>query len=425
MTEPIASTSKLDEETPVDANSNGSAQSHAAGPVGTDDNPNMHFDTTAGKWIYENPETGQELEWNIAANAWLPVVDEDVLQAQQAAYKVEGVDDSTPAEVTLARDRRKKRKAGADGDAPNKKAAKVKPPPRNTAVFLQRLPLDATVEEVSKVFSKAGFILPDADGNPKVKLYTDKDTGIRNGDGLVVYLKEESVSLATNLFDDTPFRLGDQDNMKVTKAEWSHKETAENGKAQDAPDERGRKKSDGRAQKMQKRAEKLLHILHKQIDRTDNLFRVYREAADYDPSYDERESPLVAIQASASRAPSINDRVVVLQGIFTLEELAEDSSLLLELKEDIREECESLGTKEADGIVTVKFGDAISAQACVLKNNNRFFGGRQLKAWLYDGKTRYQKSGGTEDAIIAGEDGEAAEKRRLEEFGRWLETDTA
>lgn len=94
MTEPIASTSKLDEETPVDANSNGSAQSHAAGPVGTDDNPNMHFDTTAGKWIYENPETGQELEWNIAANAWLPVVDEDVLQAQQAAYKVEGVDDS-------------------------------------------------------------------------------------------------------------------------------------------------------------------------------------------------------------------------------------------------------------------------------------------------------------------------------------------
>lgn len=123
------------------------------------------------------------------------------------------------------------------------------------------MPLDATVEEVSKVFSKAGFILPDADGNPKVKLYTDKDTGIRNGDGLVVYLKEESVSLATNLFDDTPFRLGDQDNMKVTKAEWSHKETAENGKAQDAPDERGRKKSDGRAQKMQKRAEKLLQCV--------------------------------------------------------------------------------------------------------------------------------------------------------------------
>lgn len=79
--------------------------------------------------------------------------------------------------------------------------------------------------------------------------------------------------------------------------------------------------------------------------------------------------------------------------------------------------------KEPDGIVTIKFSDTTSAQACVLKNNNRFFGGRQLKAWIYDGKTRYSKSGANDSLTVEGESEDAAEQRRLEEFGRWLEED--
>lgn len=54
----------------------------------------MHFDVQSGKWFYENAETGQEFEWNAVANAWVPIVEEDVLQAQQAAYSVQGVDES-------------------------------------------------------------------------------------------------------------------------------------------------------------------------------------------------------------------------------------------------------------------------------------------------------------------------------------------
>lgn len=38
-----------------------------------------------------------------------------------------------------------------------------------------------------------------------------------------------------------------------------------------------------------------------------------------------------------------NNRVVVLKHMFTLQELEEDKSLLLDLKEDVREECEALG----------------------------------------------------------------------------------
>lgn len=38
------------------------------------------------------------------------------------------------------------------------------------------------------------------------------------------------------------------------------------------------------------------------------------------------------------------DRVVVLKGMFDAKELEEDPALLLELKEDVREEAETLGT---------------------------------------------------------------------------------
>lgn len=38
-----------------------------------------------------------------------------------------------------------------------------------------------------------------------------------------------------------------------------------------------------------------------------------------------------------------NGRVVVLKHMFTLAELKEDPSLLLDLKEDVREECATLG----------------------------------------------------------------------------------
>lgn len=42
-------------------------------------------------------------------------------------------------------------------------------------------------------------------------------------------------------------------------------------------------------------------------------------------------------------ASNKNSRVVVLKYMFTLQELEEDASLLLDLKEDVREECSMLG----------------------------------------------------------------------------------
>lgn len=51
-------------------------------------------------------------------------------------------------------------------------------------------------------------------------------------------------------------------------------------------------------------------------------------------------------QPDPSDKPSpaaMNTRVVVLKHMFTLEDLAQDPTLLLDLKEDVREECAMLG----------------------------------------------------------------------------------
>ena len=70
--------------------------------------------------------------------------------------------------------------------------------------------------------------------------------------------------------------------------------------------------------------------------------------------------------------------------------------------------------------MTVKFRDPISAQACVLKMNGRFFGGRKIEASLYSGKQRFNRSGAGDE--VEGE-GDEAEKKRLDNFAQWLLTE--
>lgn len=67
------------------------------------------------------------------------------------------------------------------------------------------------------------------------------------------------------------------------------------------------------------------------------------------------------------------DKVVILKHMFTLEELEEDPAVMLDVKEEIREECAKLGEvtnitlydKEDDGVASVRFAMAESARACI------------------------------------------------------------
>ncbi|CAJ0750929.1 1_t:CDS:10, partial [Entrophospora sp. SA101] len=117
------------------------------------------------------------------------------------------------------------------------------------------------------------------------------------------------------------------------------------------------------------------------------------------------------------------NKIAILKHMFTIEELENDVGSILDLKEDIRNECEKLGEvtnvvlydKEPEGIVSVKFKDQISAEACVLKMNGRFFAGRRVEAEIFDGKQKYQKTGSKSNET------DEEEATRLEKYAKWLE----
>lgn len=342
------------------------------------------------------------------------MLDEDLVKRQQAAYSVAGVDEEAPAAPVLAREN-KKRKGQVDytsattaseagpstkrnrADVKEKHAAERKS--KNTAIYVTGLPSDTEHDELVQRFSKCGVIEEDEYGEPKVKLYARED-GSFSGEALVVYFKEDSVTLALNILDEAELRIGQASSvMKVTKADFTHKNSGQSGE----PKERkvmDKKKTSKRISKMQKKLSE------------------WDDGDGFGPSITPDDSAQALNQS----------RVVVLKHMFTLQELEEDPILLLDLKEDVREECSLLGEvtnvvlydKEEDGVMTVKFRDLLSARACQLKMNGRFFGGRRVEASLFTGKQRFKRSG-TGDM----EEGEGAEseKKRLDEFAQWLMTE--
>lgn len=205
----------------------------------------------------------------------------------------------------LKRQQGKKRK---EPEPPAEKKAR-----RNTAVFVSQLPLDAEAQEVAQVFSRYGVLLEDEAGNPRVKLYYDDATGAFKGEALVVYFKPESVELAVQLLDDTHLRAAQGQvagpRMRVEQAAFR----TEPGAA--AHDKKPRELTDAERKNLKKRMTKM----HSKVN-------------DWDSNSDE--------DAHETRAAA---RTLILKKMFTLAELDADATLLLDLKQDVREECESLG----------------------------------------------------------------------------------
>lgn len=134
------------------------------------------------------------------------------------------------------------------------KNEEAKPPrSKNTAVYVTNLPLDTDVEEIVERFGKFGVIEEDDEGEPKVKLYATDD-GSFSGEALVVFFKEESVSLAINLLDDAELRVGEPSTViKVQRAEFKHKHTGPETSGNSQPRRTvDKKKATRRIGKMQK-----------------------------------------------------------------------------------------------------------------------------------------------------------------------------
>ncbi|WAQ87180.1 hypothetical protein PtA15_8A81 [Puccinia triticina] len=329
--------------------------------------PRVHFDKTTSKWQFEDDD-GREYEWIEAKQTWAPIIDESLWAAQQTAYRVDGVDENSPVPSNSKKDKKqiKLEKQLQKKNVSNNKRTRdpdnesnSNPPQRNTAVYVSRLPLDTTPEELKDCFSRAGLILVDEENRPKIKLYKDDKTGIFNGSALIVFLKPESVELAIRLFDDTSLRLGsgpEEDRMQVSRAEFSHKKVTD-------PQQTGSNSNPQSTDQQRKKRAKKVEKLKSKLEEWD--------------SDDDQANP---------RAPPPRfAKIVVLKHMFTLTELQEDPTLLIDLKEDVREECELLG--EVTNI------------------------------------TLYDKSGPGTNVSTADNklDDDVEEKKRLEEFAKYLE----
>ena len=129
------------------------------------------------------------------------------------------------------------------------KKAKVERPKKNRGIYVSGIPLDATSEEIGDYFKKGGVILLDPlTSLPRIKMYND-ESGKFKGDALIVYLREESVSLACQLLDESYFRDSSKETIKVQPAVFKSDPPPDNQDALTAEEKKAIAKA---AQKMKK-----------------------------------------------------------------------------------------------------------------------------------------------------------------------------
>uniref|UniRef100_A0A7S0GK02 RRM domain-containing protein n=1 Tax=Amorphochlora amoebiformis TaxID=1561963 RepID=A0A7S0GK02_9EUKA len=249
----------------------------------------------------------------------------------------------------------------------NKKWKKFENTPH---VYVTGLPKDVTRDEIHDHFKKAGIIDTALDKGPKIKIYMDK-TGKPKGDGLVSYMKMDSVPLAIELLNDSQFRPGI--TIKVSKAEFQQK---------------GDK------------------FIEKKLTKTDLKFKRFKkqQALDWD------EDGVNQIKGF---------RIVVLKHMFTPEEAKPDKEKFYrELEAEVGSEIESkcgdidkltVFENNPDGVIAVKFKSGQAAAECIKVMHNRYFGQRKIECVYFDGKTNYKVGESAEDL-----------KEREEAYSKWM-----
>ncbi|OJD37763.1 nuclear mrna splicing factor-associated protein [Diplodia corticola] len=350
------------------------------------------------KFILEEAN-GNEWEFDDRLKRWVPTVDKDLLEQQGKAYQVAGVDESEDVSEQIKAKKRKMNGGGEGLNQPRKRRKRQGKNPQtsaSSAVYATSIPLDATYEDIDKVFSKYGIILESPDSEKKrIKMYTDEQGNFK-GEALIIYYRPESVPMVINMLDDTAFdfKQGANGNMRVQVADSSFKKqkvVEGDEKPAWAPKKTDKQRADAKRKEMQ----------DKLTDWGDN---------------DGYELP-----TASDGAGTRWEKTVILKHMFTLHELEEDPEAEDDIQADIMEEAMKFGeveklyvfNEEPAGVVTVKFTDQAAAKQCVRAFNGRSFDGRTVLAYIADGKELFKKSK---------RDDEAKEKARLEQFGRELQS---
>ena len=283
-----------------------------------------------------------------------------------------------------------------------------------TSVFVENLPLDATVERVEKYFAKCGAVKQDAATlKAKIKLYEGED-GLFNGNALVTYLLRPSVELAINILDGSKFELVGTE-VKVTEADFS-KSKSNNAflLGDDNNSNNIRKENNNRNNNNNNNNNA---IPKDEIRKNAALLKRKAERQlGWDGFDDEHDA---------------TKTMVVLRNIYNDEDLDEARKEGLnaqefseELKEDVADECQAkCGIVEnayvnANGIITVRFKEPTSAEKCLELMHERFFGGKQIKAEMWNGIEKFLPL-----KTVERKETEEEEKRRLDAYASTLGND--
>ncbi|PIC54195.1 hypothetical protein B9Z55_000355 [Caenorhabditis nigoni] len=331
-------------------------------------------------------------DWDEEKKEWVPKpttseeVNEDFIAEYQANYGVQ-YDDiykkmdeelqekaaKAQKEVEEKKEQKKRKKQGLHTEEA-KKEGWIDLGDKVHAVYVSNLPTNITDDEFQEFMSKCGVIQPDIRTNkPKCKLYRDEQ-GELKGDGRCCYIKKESVELACNILDGSML-LGKE--VKVEEAHFEMKG--------DFDPSRKRKKLTATQKK------RYMEQQNKLFEWTPDKPRNYRPKSDC---------------------------TVIVKNLFTLEMMAKNAALMLDLKEEMSESCQKYGTvkkvvvydNHPDGVVSVTFPTTEESDMAVKYLNGRVVDGRKLTAELWDGKTKYKIQETEED-----------EERRRKEFEKFIE----
>ncbi|KOG96892.1 U2 snRNP complex subunit CUS2 [Saccharomyces eubayanus] len=220
---------------------------------------------------------------------------------------------------------------------------------KTSSIYISDLPTERiTKEELTEQFSKYGVIRMNRDGKPHCKLYVN-DKGIPKGDALIIYSKEESVTLAIEMMNESNF-LGKK--IKVERAQFDDRESINIDNKENST------KAPGESERPVKRLKP-------------TNFKDDGETVDYNDD------------ESLAKA----DRTVVLANVFDIyKQYTQDD--INDIKEDLLDgfqeigQVDNLSVSTDKGKATVVFKRSKDALECCKTMNGRYFDGQKLLTFM-------------------------------------------
>lgn len=303
---------------------------------------------------------GVKYFWDKEKNAWFPKLDDEFMAMYQLNYGFVETEADPPKPVESVTKEVENKPAKVEQTTKRKA-----PPPEptwfdiddqhNTKVYVTNLPLSLTEEEFVEFMQKCGLVMRDlSSGKMKIKLYVDPETKAFKGDALCTYIRVESVNLALELLDGSDLK---GNKVKIERAKFQMKGEFD-------PKLKPKKRKKKEVEKLKRMQEKL---------------------------FDWRPEKMRGERAK-------HEKVVILTNVFIPNMFDADVSLILEIQQDLREECSKCGTvkkviiydQHPEGVAQVNMKEPEEADAVVQLLNGRWFGKRKLFAEIWNGRTKYK-----------------------------------